>query len=112
MFFHLSYETLQLNSAQSFQVFGLFLLFLGVLMVTLPLHTMSLTEYLLTCTVEQINLGKNLQDSVRGLLNPILVSDVGPVLLGISTSVLVPAICGCCQGEQGPPVNGRKFLLN
>ena len=71
---------------------GFILLFLGVLMVTVPLHTMSLTEYLLT--LEHINLSKNIQDSVRGLLNPHLVSDVGHVLLGISTSVLVPAVCG------------------
>ena len=71
---------------------GFILLFLGVLMVTVPLHTMSLTEYLLT--VQQINLSKNIQDSVRGLLNPHLVSDVGHMLLGISTIVLVPAIYG------------------
>ena len=61
-------------------------------MVSTPLHTMSLTEYLLR--VEQFNLSQNIQELVRSLLNPTFVVDTGHMLLFISTCILVPSTLG------------------
>jgi hypothetical protein len=61
-------------------------------MVTVPLHVISLTEYLIT--IEQFNLNLNLQETIQSFLNKKLVRDVGYVLLGGSSCLLVPSTLG------------------
>ena len=61
-------------------------------MVTIPLHVMSLTEYL--STMEQFNLSFKTQEIVGSFLNIRFVTDVGHVLLGGSSCVLIPSTLG------------------
>ena len=51
-------------------------------MSTIPLHVMSLTEYLITLTL-------NIQEFVRSLLNRDFVTNFGHLLLGGSSCLLV-----------------------
>ena len=61
-------------------------------MSTIPLHVMSLTEYLITR--EQLDLSFNIQQFVRSLLNRDFVVNVGHMLLGGSSCLLVPSTLG------------------
>ena len=89
----LSIYSTQLNAIlNQLQVASLFLLFCAVLMVTVPLHVMSLAEYLIT--IQQFNLSLSIQEIVLSFLNRILVTDVGSVLVGVSSCFLVPSSLG------------------
>ena len=61
-------------------------------MSTIPLHLMSLTEYLITR--EQLCLSLDMQQFVRSLLNGDFVADVGHLLLRGSSCLLVPSTLG------------------
>ena len=61
-------------------------------MVTIPLHVMSLAEYLIT--IEQFNLSVNKQEILRAFLNTKLLRDFGSVLVGGSSCLLVPSSLG------------------
>ena len=71
---------------------SLFLLFCGVLLSTIPSHVMSLAEYLITR--EQLDLTLYMKQFVRSLLNSDFVTDVGHMLLGCSSCLLVPSTVG------------------
>jgi hypothetical protein len=61
-------------------------------MSSIPLYMMSLTEYLITR--EQLDLSLDIQQFVRSLLNSDFVTDVGHMLLGCSSCLLVPSTLG------------------
>jgi hypothetical protein len=61
-------------------------------MSIIPLYAMSLTEYLITR--EQLDLSFDRQQFVRSLLNRDFVTDVGHMLLGCSSCLLVPSTLG------------------
>ena len=61
-------------------------------MVSVPLHVMALAEYLIT--IEQFNLSLSMQEIVRTFLNTNLVTDVGHLLVGVSSCLLVPSTLG------------------
>ena len=74
------------------QVASLFLLFFGVMFVSIPLHVMTLIEHLIS--IEHLNLSQSMQEIVRSLLNQTFVTDVGRMLLGISSCFLLPSTLG------------------
>ena len=61
-------------------------------MYWVPLHMISLTEYLLS--IEQIPLSRALQGVVRSLLNVQCVVDTGCVMMVISSCIVIPSTLG------------------
>ena len=76
----------------SFQVVSLFLLFLSVMMINIPLHVMSLTEHFLSKDYFHISL--SMQETISSLLSKTLITDVGRMLLGSSACLLLPSTLG------------------
>ena len=73
-------------------MFSLFLLFLGVLMATIPLHVQRLALYISSSSY--LSLSLSTQDTIRTLLSSTLVSDAGCLLIGTSACLLIPSTLG------------------
>ena len=73
-------------------MFSLFILFLGVLMSTVPLHMQNLSSYILSRS--HLGLSLSTQQTIISLLSHTFVIDAGRFLLGISSFLLLPSTLG------------------
>ena len=73
-------------------MFSLLLLFLGILMTTVPLHMQNLSSYIISSS--HLGLGQSTQETIISLLSHTFVTDVGRLLLGISSFLLLPSTLG------------------
>ena len=71
---------------------SLSLLFLGVLLTTVPLHMQNLAAYIISS--HPLGIAQNIQDAIISQLGHILLTDVGKVCLGISSVLLLPSTLG------------------
>ena len=85
-------------------MFSLFLLFLGILMTTVPLHVQNLSSYIISSN--HLDLSPVTQQSILSLLSHTFVTDVGRFLLGISSFLLLPSTLGYVGA-----VRESRFLL-
>ena len=83
---------LNINLVKIIQVASLLILFLGVLMTTIPLHMQKLTSYLISSS--HLSLSLSTQETISSLLSKTLITDVGRLLLGSSACLLLPSTLG------------------
>ena len=75
-----------------FQVISLCLLFLGVLLITVPLHMKNLSSY--TLSIHHLGMAQNIQEAIISHLSHNLLTYVGKVLLAVSSVLLIPSTLG------------------
>ena len=71
---------------------SLFLLFLGILMTTVPLDMQNLSSYIISSN--HLDHSPIKQQTLTSLLSHTFVTDVGRLLLGISSFLLLPSTLG------------------
>ena len=71
---------------------NLFLLIIGMMMVTFPLQVKSLIELIISC--EPLHVHKSTQEDIISLLRRTLITDIGRVLIGSSACLLLPSTLG------------------
>ena len=73
-------------------MFSIFLLFLGILMTTVPLHVQNLSSYIISSN--HLALTQRTRQRILSLLSHTFVTDVGHLLFGISSFFLLPSTLG------------------
>ena len=83
---------------------SLFVVFLGILMTTVPLHMQNLYSYIISS--KHLDLSQMTQQTIISLLGRTFLTDVGRLLLGISSFLLLPSTLGYVGA-----VKESRFLL-
>ena len=83
---------------------SLFVVFLGILITTVPLHMQNLFSYIISNS--HLRLSQMKQQTIISILGRTILTDVGRLLLGVSSFLLLPSTLGYVG-----TVRESRFLL-